>query len=158
MTQHMSQEDIRLTEGEDGLEGKVYSALFDQVVTLFAADADLVFARRCAVHLNQLSDEVVEHLCRSTVHYCDAFLSEVGEPLIEFAAPRDVLKLVTPQVLIVPCPEKQTPVVHLELECDWEPEHGLEWVVREDKVLYVGPFNDEDPWGSFTPKNVWNFA
>ncbi|WP_447555596.1 DUF6985 domain-containing protein [Vreelandella sp. EE22] len=158
MTQHMTQESLCLRHGEDGLEGKVYSTLFDQTFTLFAADADPDFARRCAVHLNQLSDEVIEHLCQSTVHYCDAFLSETGAPLKAFANHREVLALVTPRVLIVPYPEKQTPVVHLELDCEWEPEHGMEWVLREDKVLYVGPFNDEDPWGSFAPKAVWNFA
>ncbi|WP_252106593.1 MULTISPECIES: hypothetical protein [unclassified Halomonas] len=147
-----------LNEGEFGLEGEVYSALFERYFSLVSEEHDVDFIQRCAAHFDTLEAPIIDHLCRSSIRYCDAFLSEIGEPLIEFATPRDVLKLITPSVMIVPYPEQSTPVVHLELECQWEPEHGMEWIIRENQVLYVGPFNGENPWQGFSPKAAWNFA
>ncbi|MCB8887753.1 DUF6985 domain-containing protein [Vreelandella malpeensis] len=147
-----------LQQGEDGVEGEVYSTLFDRFFPLLSEDAAPDFIKRCAAYFNALDESIIEHLCQATIHYIEVFLSETGEPIIEFATPREVLKLVTPSVLIVPTPEGAAPVAHLELECQWEPEHGMEWIVRGDRVLYVGPFNGEDPWGSFSPKAAWNFA
>ena len=34
---------------------------------------------------------------------------------------------------------------HVEGSCDWEPEHGLEITISDDKILYVGPYEDYDP-------------
>ena len=39
-----------------------------------------------------------------------------------------------------------------------EEEHGMEWIIRGNKVLYVGSFNGEDPMGDFSLKNEWNYA
>ena len=35
----------------------------------------------------------------------------------------------------------------MTLNCDWEPEHGMEWIIKGDKALYIGPFNGgASPW------------
>lgn len=34
----------------------------------------------------------------------------------------------------------------------------MEWVVRGDRVLYVGAFNGEDPWSDYTEEQEWNYA
>lgn len=34
---------------------------------------------------------------------------------------------------------------HVEGECDWEPEHGLEITISDNRILYVGPFEDNGP-------------
>ncbi|UYG00854.1 DUF6985 domain-containing protein [Halomonas sp. GD1P12] len=147
-----------VTDGEDGLEGEMYCALFERYIPFLSPERDPDGVQRCAAYLNELDDAVIDHLCQATEHYCQTYQSESGELPREFATPREVLTHITPSLLIVPHFEKATPVVHMELECDWEPEHGMEWVVRNRHVLYVGPFNGEDPWGSFSPKAVWNFA
>lgn len=35
----------------------------------------------------------------------------------------------------------------LECECPWEPEHQCLILIRNDKVVYVGPSEGNDPWG-----------
>ena len=35
-------------------------------------------------------------------------------------------------------------------ECPWEPEHQCSIMIRNDKVVYVGPAEGEDPWGMKT--------
>jgi hypothetical protein len=63
------------------------------------------------------------------------------------------LKHIFPSLLIVPFSNGlNEPVIHLELNCTWEEEHGMEWIIRGNKVLYVGSFNGEDPMGDFSLK------
>lgn len=60
---------------------------------------------------------------------------------------------------------------HVDGECDWEPEHGLEITISNGKILYVGPFENYGPnsaglkyalehWGWFSPDvfPIMNYA
>lgn len=149
---------IKLTEFE--LEGEVFFKCFNKYISLFVDDGeDAEYAQICAKYLNELTDPVIIRLCEASIRYCNDFLDAVGEPLKTFEKAIDVLKLISPSVLIVPYPENgDEPVIHLELNCEWEPEHGLEWIVRADKVLYVGAFNGEYPWDEFSSGDLGNYA
>lgn len=41
--------------------------------------------------------------------------------------------------------------------CDWEQEHGIEIIIWDDNILYLGAFEDNSPWFSYKP-DEWNFA
>lgn len=60
--------------------------------------------------------------------------------------PKQVLEYVNPILLIIEKPEGEGIVLHLELNCDWEEEHGMEWLIRDDEVLYVGSFDGVLAW------------
>lgn len=142
------------------LEGEVYFPLFDRFINLAVEDAaDASYIQACAEYLANLSPPVVEALCLACIRYCNGFLELVGEEVKAFASPRDVLALVSPSGLIIPNPNAANePVIHMELNCAWEAEHGMEWVIRGDRVLYVGSFNYEDPWREFRPNEAFNYA
>ena len=148
-----------IVESEFGLEGEIYFELFNKDIALSVEDTDSDYAEECAKYLNELSSEVINQLCEASIRYCNNFLEAIGEPQKKFNTPNDILPLIYPSVLIVPYPEvPNEPVIHLELNCEWEEEHGMEWVVRNNKVLYVGAFNGEDPWSDYSEKQVWNYA
>jgi len=151
---------IKNTEsGEFGIEGEVFFRNFDKYIALSIEDDNIVFAQKCAEYLNELSDEVINSVCAASIRYCNEFLNAVGEPTKSFENPTDILSLIYPSVLLVPYPENENqPVIHLELNCEWEVEHGMEWVIRDNKVLYVGAFNGENPWDDFSEKETWNYA
>ena len=45
----------------------------------------------------------------------------------------------------------------LECECPWEPEHQCLILIRNDKVVYVGPSDGKDAWGDDDDYYcVWN--
>ena len=151
---------IKNTEsGEFGIEGEVFFRNFDKYIALSIEDDNIVFAQKCAEYLNGLSDQIIKSLCEASIRYCNSFLDAVGEPTKSFENPTDILSLIYPSVLLVPYPENENqPVIHLELNCEWEVEHGMEWVIRDNKVLYVGAFNGENPWDEFSEKETWNYA
>ena len=124
---------------DDANMGEVYWRLYRRYISLFIEnEADDAYAWRCARALDALDDAVSAE---------------------EVAPARGVLERIEPGELIVPDPEQgDEAVIHLSLNCEWDREHGMEWIVRGGEVLYVGPFHGEDPWRDFTVKEPWNYA
>ncbi|RJS94859.1 hypothetical protein [Salinisphaera sp. Q1T1-3] len=147
-----------IEHGEDGLEGIVRFSLFNTDIPALLENEDMVHAERCAAHLNEMSTDIVAELCRASIRYCNAFQDATGTPMQSFTPAPAVLECIQPTLLIIPAPAHDVPIVHLELECDWEAEHGMAWVIRGDHVVYVGPFNGEDPWTTGDDHDAWNFA
>ena len=142
----------------DGEKGTTTFPLFDGPVTLYNwDDAPEAYVGACVQHLHSLPDAAVLHLCEASIRYCNHFLDAIGEEPRTFAQPRDVLALIEPRSMVIPAPEGDEPVVHLELECEWEPEHGLEWIVRAGRVISVGPYEGNDPWGEPDPDDIYVF-
>ena len=140
----------------DGPVGTVTSTLFETTIDLDNTDGspdDYVDA--CVTPFNTLPEATLDHLCEASVRYRNGYLSATGERPRTFATPHDVLVLIRPWALIVPSPENRAfpeqtvePNVHLESGCSWDVEHGVEWLVRGERVLYVGPCGEADPWGT----------
>jgi len=143
-----------------GTEYSIQAEMFPEPVEIDnAEESEIEFVNDCALLLKNLSEPVIAHLCRASERYCTDFLNSVGEPLLQFSSERSVLDSVYPSTLIIPAPNStREPLVHMELNCEWEPEHGMEWVVRKGTVLYVGPFNGCDPYESFREQHSWNYA
>ena len=143
-----------------GTEYSILVDMFPKPVEIWMEEhSNLDFANECALILKNLSVPVKRHLCRACELYCNDFLDSVGEPLLQFSDEFSVLDNIDPSTLIIPVSDRShKPVVHMELNCKWEPEHGMEWIVRNNAVLYVGPFNGEDPYGDFSEQHPWNYA
>jgi hypothetical protein len=150
---------VATPDGPFAVEGRVYCRPFGRYIAFAVEDAaSMDYVRRCAEHLDALPEPTLLALCEASIRYCNEFRSLTGEPPLAFASAYDVLALVDPNTLLIPDELRPEPVVHLELNCDWEPEHGLEWIVRDSRVLYVGGFNGGNPWAEYDDKASWNFA
>lgn len=151
-----------LKEYEFGLEGLFYSNLFSKEIRVAIDDDSSVdFAESCIDYFNSFDDRLINDICEASIRYCNDFLEAIGEEQRDFNKVRDILELIYPSALIVPYPEQGAkPVVRMELNCEWEVEHGMEIIVREDKLLYLGAFNGEDPWHNYENegKDSWNYA
>ncbi len=151
---------VNLTQGSDEVEGEFHSELFGlkMAVTIYDA-ASVDYAERCIDYFNGLTEEILTSFYKACIRYCNDFLRLIGQEPRVLNSPSDILKSIKPGCLIVEAAEKSNePIAHLELECDWDVEHGVEVVIRGNRVLYVGGFNGEDPWDDFKPKQSWNYA
>lgn len=145
-----------------GLEGKTEFKLFNKIIdVLMPENMDMQYANLCAESLNNLDEKIINRLCQYFIDYCDDFCSDVGEESYEFNILRDVLKYITPSCLIISSPKDKNKIVfHLEMNCDWEVEHGLEWTICDNNILYVGAFQSEDGWRdiSYYKELNWNYV
>jgi hypothetical protein len=149
------------TDGPWPLQGEAYSSLFARYIKFAVEDEEVPveYVELCVNYFNSLQEPMINDLCAASIRYCNAFLEATGQEKRIFKNLRDVLSFIYPSTLIVPGPlNGMEPVLHMELNCDWEPEHGMEWIVRGNQVLYVGAFNGEDPWRDYLKKETWNYA
>lgn len=145
-----------------GLEGKVEFRLFNKTINvLMNENIDLKYANLCAENVNNLDEKIINRLCQYSISYCNDFCDDVGEEPYEFNTLIDVLNYVRPTSLIINTPKDTNKIAfHLELNSDWEVEHGLEWTICNGKILYVGSFENENGWKeiSYYKELNWNYV
>jgi hypothetical protein len=146
-----------LQDGESYKEGVAFFRLFQTDINVFIDDGvDLAYAEKCVDAMNALSSETIENLCNSSIRYCEWIIEnsedvyEDGDEIIiipENIKSRDILEFIKPSVMIIYQPlDHSIAAFSMELNCDWEPEHGMEWVIKDEKILYVGSFDGISPW------------
>ena len=160
-----------LKETEYGREGTVFCKLAGQEIDLLVPDEEVAdeYIAQCISSLNSLSDRTIETIGRAAKCYClkmKALWAETGEeydevvslPVSENTPDKDMLKHCTISGMTIEAPEDEKRIgFQLDGSWDWEQEHGLEIIILDDKVLYLGMFEDHSPWFSYVP-DEWNFA
>lgn len=149
-------ESTRLTDiqtEKDYRTARFFSPLFHQEIEVTTMDLDtpLDYIERCVKAFNELTADQLGLLYRYSEAYCMDFCEFVGEEPPAIHKPADVLTFIRPMRMEIPAvapadAEQTAAIIHMELECDWEVEHGLEWLVREDQILYVGSCNMLKEW------------
>lgn len=154
----MSQLIERIRKEADGDLGEFTSALFhrikwdkeDQVIVggpvkpakvsvRIQEGADLAYAEQCAKHFNQLSPEMIDQLCAYSLRHCHSYCDYFGEDRLEIRDAKEMLSYVEPFFMYVTSRKNNEGIGYtVELHCDWDPEHGLSWIIRNEEILYVG--------------------
>ena len=107
------------------------------------------YAEKCLEYLDSLPADLEKRLAKYLVRYYKDMQSCCSEEELEEMGPIDesnVLDHIHIGSVIVGN-ECRTDRIefHVEGECGWEPEHGLEITISDNKILYVGPFEDNGP-------------
>ena len=119
----------------------------------------LDYAQDCADAFNSLPKALESELLAASKRYCDDFLESVGEPSLSLLTDEHIrAAILAPTSLHVPMGAELDTVVYIESECQWEDEHGIEILIRDGALLYVGGYCGVDPFGEFTSDEAWNYA
>lgn len=135
-------------EQSEELVGEFFFGLYTRWIKFSCIEGDHIEeAVQCINYLNNLPDSVIEYALEASIRYRNDFLLVEDLPL-SLDNPRDVLPLIVPLDLWVLEPDRgKYPYALLEWDCEWEVEHGMIWIIRDDSVAYVGPANAApDPW------------
>lgn len=150
----------------------MWSNLFDCEMEVRIDDETLIeYAEKCAQAMNSLSDETIDIICRAAKKYClkmAELLAETGGSLDEEwfdmktkvdenSPAREILKSVWLD-LIIEKPKDNSIGYCLGGACGWEPEHGIEILIKDNKVLYVGAEEGHSAWSDFPKDDDWNFV
>lgn len=159
--------DLKLDENGLFAEGKFDSkSLFQGEIKLsiFVDDgATEEDAIRCIEHFNCLSDkpdvckQIQEGLEKFFLYMYDEWndfgdvygdIAQSLEPVMDgYKGGTQLIAYLSKPTLYV-FPQLKNEIGYgLECECPWEPEHQCSIMIRNDKVVYVGPSEGEDPWG-----------
>lgn len=135
------------------LTGKIYWPLFGCEVKVRwgeGADVSIEYAEKCVSQLLNLDKSAVEQLLKASIRFFYDGERCNGEPLTfmfefedmeypkELDAPMNILPYIIPVEMYIDKEIAGCYSISVFLECAWEPEHGLQWGVRNGKPLYVG--------------------
>lgn len=158
-----------LGKADTYIEGKVYCKLSDTEIDVdLYGDVPIEYAEKCAEAMNSMSEDLVDAICCAAKQYCLEYLDAVGGaelneinltiPVNENTPPREMLKCFDISALIIDVPKDPSRTGYqLSGNCDWEEEHGIEIVILDDRLVYLGEFTDESPWTDHSEES-WNAA
>ncbi len=155
-----------IKRGKYGLEGKVRFELFDtEIEVMIDEDTDIEYAQKCAEALNSLSEKTISDIWRASKNYClemfemcEDFSDEMSVKITNDIPAEEIKACINPSILIVNEPEGEGIGFHLECGCEWEPEHGLEITILDDKLIYLGAFENCGAWDKHFEDYEMNFV
>lgn len=149
-----------LSFDEFGLSGEFYFKLFKSWIGLFIANRSTPeYAASCITMANGLNTALLNQLFVASNAYREHQLKISGNEVKRITTRKGLSQLIEPRRLIIPEPDRgKTPVAHFELNCRWELEHGMEWIIRGESLLYVGEFCGQNPFRKFSTADSSNFA
>lgn len=136
-------------------EGTFFSTLFDSDMTIsIDKGVPLEYAEKCIDNFNSLPSCVLNDLYDKCIEYYEDTLFNIDDDCdLDFDMPqsesihgRDILKYISVGTLEIEKPQGNSIAYILELNCVWEEEHGCEWVIKDNQVLYVGKFYYTSPF------------
>ncbi len=137
-----------------GFEGGADLDNFDcEVSVTFPSEEKRAYAEKCVEYMQNLDEDTMKRLAKYSYRYYSEFCSMLEEADIEElempqdVSEQDILDYVYLNTIIVEeeCREDRVEF-HVECNCDWEIEHGLEFTISDGKILYLGGFNDVPPY------------
>ncbi|MFD1886060.1 DUF6985 domain-containing protein [Paenibacillus wenxiniae] len=151
----MSSSLLRDITEEEGYRSAVFdSTLFQQPIAVSwnEAEVPLAYAERCAQAFNAFSPALLQQLYQYSYDYCIDCCEWVGETPPAIEQPEDILHYISPlsmQIPAFPAPydaETADTIVHLHMDCEWEFEHGMGWLIRGNDILYVSSCDGLPEW------------
>lgn len=133
-----------------GIEGTMECPLFQtEMDVAIDNEEDVEYAQKCADYLCNMPQDTLLRLCQYIIRYCEDyrefFDDEVQIPVHVEGV--QIIEYFVPSVLIVEKPDDPSIIgFHVECGCDWEVEHGLEFTIKDNKILYTGPFDAMPAW------------
>ncbi len=131
-----------IQESKYFLKGELSSSLLGRdIKVLIRKDVDIEYANLCADSFDAMPDSLLDKLCECSVEYCKSFCIYSDSEPIDVGRGREVLGYITPMALCIQRPlDSAVPAYSVEFDCVWEEDNGMEWSVRDNQALYVGPF------------------
>lgn len=151
------------------IKGKAYCKLSDTEIDVdIYDDVEIEYVEKCVDAMNSMSDELVDAICRAAKKYCLDFLDEIGGaelneidltiPVDENTPSLELLKCFDIGSLSTDVPKDSSKIGYsLSGNCDWEEEHGIEIVILDGKLVYLGEFSGVLPWEILSGED-WNCA
>ncbi len=132
--------------------GTMYCPMFGKEITVSIENEEEAgfdvkpYAEKCAAHLTNLSDEFIDKICERVSAYQqfmleewnEEFVEEINEKVPPTVSGRAILDYITKPMLVVESAKGDGIGYAIHGYCEWEPEHGIEIIILDDKLLYVG--------------------
>lgn len=141
-------------ENEYGkMEGEVFFGLINEYIQLsFKKQVPIEYVEKTAELLNGLSEDKMKEICTYSMAYCNDILESYPDfaeelNIEDINSVTDILKHMEFGMLVVNLPEDMNQVgLNLEGSCEWAEDNGIQWIIKNDEIIYVGPWQFQNMW------------
>lgn len=129
------------------LSGTLFAPMFGKEIgVMIEKEADTEYAERCAGAFIALNDAEIDHICKRICDYHrfmleewnEDFVREINEKVPAGVSGRDILNYIENPTLYVMKPQGDGVGYSVAGYCEWEPEHEIEFIMKDNALLYVG--------------------
>lgn len=155
-----------LSENEfEEMEGKVYfQYLKKDIYIKFDKDVPLDYVYKNITYLNSINDSLMLELCKYSIKFCKTIMSDYPDVnynpgLYNLKDTFDILNYMDIIRLKVDMYEDESiSVLNLSGSCEWDKENGIQWLIKEDRLVYVGTWDDLNIWYSDLTDDLTNYV
>ena len=155
-----------LVENEfEEMEGEVYfNYLKKDISILFDKEVPMEYVVKNINYLNSLDESVILSLCEYSNRFCQRMMHnypDVSYPtgLNQINNPIEILNFMEILRLKVDMYDDDSiSVLNLSGSCDWDEDNGIQWLIKDDKVVYVGPWDDLNFWYANLDNEFTNYV
>lgn len=128
------------------------STVFHREISVRAENASEKYVRRCIDFFQNMKENEIDFLAEESQRYYREMVEMSGdtaERMPEEINGREILNWIYPKVMWIDSDrEVDGPMAFIvECDCEWEPEHGLEIVAFDERIIHVGSYDgDLDYW------------
>lgn len=155
----------------DQLEGITFFPYLNKDITVICRKGvSSEYAEKSLAYLEEMDDALMLQICK----YAEFFLKDtlentsIGELEDEEAFPYhdllDLLQYISFETLYIEEPPEsvkdaaETKVLNLTGSCEWWEDEGLQCLVRDGEVIYLGDFADLSVWGDYSERYIGNYV
>ncbi len=160
-----------LHENEFGnMEGTFYSEIFGyNIMVTYDKGISPEYVLRNIEYLNNLDNKILEDICAALKRFYDNYkeilpdlCEEIEEDILKDYEenPLSILKYVNIGVYkFDECKkeEEEIPVINLRGDCEWSGDEGVTIAVKNNQILYVGPWENYNVWNG-SDSGMFNYA
>ena len=158
-----------IKENESGrMEGEVdLGAIKQNIIVMFDKKAPIDYVKSQLEYLWSLDDKIIKKMC----FYADLYRKDIMEECPDQDYPEGLERVKDPlelweymgitslKVDLYKNEDvKKVRVLNLIGWCDWDEENGIEWLIKEDEVVYVGANDWVNIWYSPYEDNLFNYV
>ena len=128
------------------------STVFHREISVRAENASEKYVRSCIDFFQNMTENEIDFLAEEALRYYREMLEMSGDTagrMPEEINGREILNWIYPKVMWIDRDrEADGPMAFIvECDCEWEPEHGLEIVAFDERIIHVGSYDgDLDYW------------
>ncbi|GAB1541082.1 hypothetical protein NUACC21_37520 [Scytonema sp. NUACC21] len=153
---------VLATFDEGGSEGSIYFAFFDCTVPVFVSKKIDDYDKRCIEAFFDWGETIFIKLQSASFEYYKDY-SDACDGLDDLiiGSPPEIWQYCKPINIHFESSDEDpnSTFVDVELDCDWEPEHGMQWLVKNTNFLmYVGPYYGNASPNQKVDRSLGNYA
>ena len=128
------------------------STVFKREVSVSAEGVSEKYVKRCIDFFQMMPEKEIDYLAEEACLYYHEMIEMSGNMVARMPEEingREILNWIYPKVMWIDGDrETENPVEFIvECDCEWEPEHGLEIVAFDERIIHVGSYDgDLDYW------------